>query len=337
MADAVTAPIALTHKAVHVDHTRRSPMLRIVALWALALACILGYVCWQLSGPVQFLLERRLRVVATMIVVAVAVSLATVVFHTATANRVITPGIMGFDALYVLVQTLVAATLGVGAWLRTDAVLRYGVEAALMVLVSLLLYRWLLVGRKTGLHVLILAGVVLGAVLRSLSAFVQRVLDPTEFIVLQDRLFASFTSAPSVLIVVTAAVVAIVLVAVWRRRAALDVMLLGPAAAASLGIDARRATSAALIAVAVLVSASTALVGPSGFFGLLAAHLGYLVAGRHNHAWTIPAAAGAAVVALVGGQLVLERMLGYGGTLSVVVELLGGVIFIGLLVRRSRP
>ena len=312
------------------------PAGRVATLWALALACCVAYVGWGLSGPWRFLLERRLTVLATMVVVAVAVAVATVVFHTATANRVITPSIMGYDALSVLLQTLVAATAGLGPWLRADPLLRFAAESALMVGVSMLLYRWLLVGARRSLHVLILAGVVLGVVLRSVSAFVQRLLDPTQFIVLQDRLFASFTGAKPPMIAAAALLCAVAVAVLWRRRAALDVMLLGPEMATGLGIDARRGTLGVLAVVALLVSASTALVGPSGFFGLLAAHLGYLVAGRHAHALTLPAASGAAVIALVGGQFVMERLLGYEGTLSVIVELLGGLVFILLLVRRSR-
>ncbi len=314
-----------------------SPVVRVGVLWAFALAACVAYVTWDLPGAWGFVLERRLTVLATMAVVAVAIALATVAFHTATANRVITPSIMGYDALYVLLQTLVAATVGAGAWLALDGSVRYLIEAALMIGVSLVLYERLLVGARRSLHVLILVGVVLGVVLRSVSSFVQRLLDPAQFVVLQDRMFASFSGAPAELIALTAGVTALVAAALWAHRRALDVMLLGEAKATALGIDRRRSLLAIFAAVAILVSASTALVGPSGFFGLLAAHLGYLVAGRHRHALTLPAAAAAGLLSLIGGQLVLERMLGFEGTVSVVVEFLGGLVFIAILVRRSRP
>ena len=42
-------------------------------------------------------------------------------------------------------------------------------------------------------------------------------------------------------------------------------------------------------------------------------------------------------IALVGGQTVFERGLGMAGTLSVVVEFAGGLLFLFLLLGRRRP
>ena len=39
---------------------------------------------------------------------------------------------------------------------------------------------------------LVLLGIVLGTFLRSGTTFIQRLLDPNDFLILQDRLFASF-------------------------------------------------------------------------------------------------------------------------------------------------
>ena len=39
---------------------------------------------------------------------------------------------------------------------------------------------------------------------------------------------------------------------------------------------------------------------------------------------------------LVGGQTVLERVLGFDTALSIVVEFLGGIVFIALLLKGSR-
>ena len=88
--------------------------------------------------------------------------------------------------------------------------------------------------------------------------------------------------------------------------------------------------------VTLLVCVSTALVGPTTFFGLLVAHLAYRVVGTHRHVVTLPAAAGCAVLCLVAGQLVFEQVLGFSGSLSIIVEFLGGIMFITMFLRRSR-
>lgn len=69
------------------------------------------------------------------------------------------------------------------------------VEVALMVIFSGLLYRWLSAGERRSLHLLLLVGVVFGILFRSITGFLQRIIDPNEFLVLQDRMFASFNTA----------------------------------------------------------------------------------------------------------------------------------------------
>jgi len=89
-------------------------------------------------------------------------------------------------------------------------------------------------------------------------------------------------------------------------------------------------------AIAVLVSVSTALVGPVTFFGLLVSNLAYQVMGSDKHKYTIPAATMLSVIFLVGGQTLLERVLGLNTTVSVVIEFVGGVMFLVLILRKGR-
>ena len=126
-----------------------------------------------------------------------------------------------------------------------------------------------------------------------------------------------------------------VAVAVWRRAGVLDVLALGRDAAINLGIDHRREVMRVLVMVSILVAVSTALVGPVTFFGLLVANLAYLLVDTHRHRLILPVAALVAVLVLMGGQLVLERLLGFNGALSIVIEFLGGIVFLIILVRRA--
>jgi len=85
--------------------------------------------------------------------------------------------------------------------------------------------------------------------------------------------------------------------------------------------------------VSLLVSVSTALVGPVTFFGLLVANLAYLLTGSNRHGVNLVAASLLAILTLVGGQLVLERVFAFDTALSVVIEFVGGIVFLLLLVR----
>lgn len=305
-------------------------------LWLLAglvALAIVAFMTTDVSGNWDFVLPFRGKKVLTMLLVAYAVAVSTVLFQTATENRLLTPAIMGFDSLYVLLQTCLIFFMGSQAALALDARLRFGVEACLMVLFSGVLHRWLFLKQQRSLHLLVLAGVVLGALFRSLSSFFQRVIDPNEFAFLQDRFFATFNNPDQELLIVTG--VATLVVSLWglRTLAPFDVLGLGREPAVSLGVDHRRVVSRILIVVAVLISVSTALVGPVTFFGLLVASIAHTLVPSFRHRHLLPAAWFIAAIALIGGQLVLEQVLALNANLKVVIEFAGGITFIILLLR----
>ena len=309
------------------------PALALALLACAAVAACAAFMTVGVRGDWSFVLPFRAAKLAGLVLVGVAIAVSTVLFQTLTQNRILSPAIMGFDALYVAIQTALVFVLGARELSGFDPRLRFLFEAGAMIAASMLLFRWLIVHRGRSLHLMVLAGVVFGVLFRSLSSMLQRILDPNEFSVLQDLLFASFNSVDTALLGVSAAIIVVVCAVAWRMAEALDVMALGRETAIGLGLDHRRMVDALLLMIAVLVSVSTALVGPVTFFGLLVANLAYTFAGTGRHRVTLPAAAFVAVVALVGGQTVLERAFGMDTALSVIIEFVGGIVFILLLLR----
>ncbi|MEA5411060.1 iron chelate uptake ABC transporter family permease subunit, partial [Synechococcus sp. BA-120 BA3] len=103
------------------------------------------------------------------------------------------------------------------------------------------------------------------------------------------------------------------------------------------GLDWNRVVLVQLITVSALVAVSTALVGPVTFFGLLIAALAERLTSSRRHGSVFVVAMALGVSVLVGGQTLLQHGLGQAGTLSVVVDFLGGLVFILLLfARRTR-
>jgi iron complex transport system permease protein len=176
---------------------------------------------------------------------------------------------------------------------------------------------------------------VFGVLFRSLSGFMQRIIDPNEFLVVQDRLFASFNRVDGELLVISAVIVLAVSAVGWRWIRVFDVLALGRDAAIGLGVEHRRLVTGILVIVAILVSVSTALVGPVTFFGLLVANLSYMLIRSHRHDLILPASVLVAILTLTGGQLILERVFAFDTALSIVIEFLGGIFFLFLLVRGS--
>jgi iron complex transport system permease protein len=311
------------------------PQLVAGILLAVTVAVVCFFLFFDLKGNVGYILPRRAIKVAAMLLVAVAVGVSTLLFQTVTANRILTPSIMGCDSLYILVQTVLAFTLGAAAVVAAPPTLQFGVEVLLMVVFSALLYRWMFTGATRSLHLLLLVGVVLGSLFRGLSSLLQRLMEPSEFIILQDLFFASFNNVDPALLGVSAGIVAVVCAVVWRARHTLDVLALGRDVAINVGVDHRKVVMRVLLGCSLLVAVSTALVGPVTFFGLLVVSLGYQLCRGFSHSWLLPIVVLIGAVALVGGQLLLEQVFGFSTALSVVIEFTGGILFLYLLLKGS--
>ena len=310
-----------------------TPVVRLTLTALLALTTMVIFMTINSRGNWDFVLPFRGRKLLAIVVVASAIAVSTVVFQTITANRILTPGIMGFDALYMLLQTVAVFTIGGSRLLQVDPKLRFLIDVLVMVVFSGLLFWWLFIKSNRSLHLLVLIGIIFGTLFRSGTNMLQRMIDPTDFAVLQDAGFASFNSVDTTLVGIGTGIVATVVALVaWRNRI-LDAMLLGRAPAISIGVDYSREVMIVLAITSILVSVSTALVGPITFFGLLVAHLAYQTVGSSAHRYTIPAAAFYAIAFLVGGQLILEHVFNFNSSLSIMVEFVGGLLFIILLIR----
>ncbi|MDX5359069.1 MAG: iron chelate uptake ABC transporter family permease subunit [Rhodobacterales bacterium] len=285
------------------------------------------------QGNWAFVLPFRGAKLAGLALVAVAVALATMVFQTLTRNRILTPSIMGFDALFVLIQTTLIFAIGPARTAAIPAQALFLAEVALLTGFAALLFGWLFRGTMRGLHLLLLVGIVFGTLFRAVAGLMQRLIAPDDFAVLQSRLFASFNSVDQTHLVLAGLIVGVLVLVLWRMRRVLDVLALGRDHAIGLGLAHDRLVLGLQAIVTVLVAVSTALVGPAGFFGLLVANLAWLFLPTARHAVLLPAAALIALICLIGGQTLLERVLHYDAVLSVVIEFVGGLLFLFLVIR----
>lgn len=314
---------------------RQRPVLLLLVLCGLVVLACGAFLTVGAKGPWSFVLPFRGTKLVAMLLVGYAIAVSTVLFQTVTANRILTPSIMGLDMLYVLIQTSLVFLIGSGTAAALSPSVLFLAQAAAMIGFSGVLYLWLFSGRAQSLHLIVLVGLVLGVLFRSLSSLMHRIMAPNEFVILQDRLFANFNTIDTNVLAVAAAVVLAASLYGWRRIRHFDVLLLGRDPAIALGVDYKVIVSEILIIVAVLVSVSTALVGPTTFFGLLVASLAYRTAGSEKHTQLLPVAALIAILLLVGGQLILEKLLAFDTALSIVIEFAGGIAFIVLILRRS--
>lgn len=305
---------------------------RLVILGVLALATILAFMTTGLRGNLGFVLSLRSVRLLALVEVGIAIAVSSVVFQTVTANRILTPSIMGIDALYLFAQIALVFLLGGLAYATIDAQLKFAVEvAALMALSSCLILPLLRAG--IDMRLMLLAGVVLGVLFRSLHALIARLIDPNDFAIAQGSSYADFNSVNADLLLLATLLTIGALIFVWRARHVLDVVALGRDAAIGLGINWVRMQVVCLSLVSLLVAVSTALVGPVAFLGLLFVALAERVIRSRRHALLLPAASLVAVIVLVGGQTFFQHVLGNSSTLGIVIEFVGGIIFLILLWR----
>ncbi|MFZ5477150.1 MAG: FecCD family ABC transporter permease, partial [Myxococcota bacterium] len=127
----------------------------------------------------------------------------------------------------------------------------------------------------------------------------------------------------------------VVAVGAWRHAGDLDRMLLGEEVAASLGVEVPRVRAALLVAGAALTGAVVALGGAIGFVGLVAPHLGRMLAGS-THRRLLPAAAAlGALLLLVADTVARAAFAPREVPAGVLTAVLGGPFFLALLRRRA--
>ena len=311
----------------------------LAVLAVIAAASAWGLLAYQ--NPMEFgtrgywlIAERRANSVLVMAIVALCQGMATVAFHTVTGNRIITPSIMGFEALYVAIHTSTVYFFGAAGLINARTLDMFILQLVIMVGFTLLLYSWLLTG-ENNMHAMLLIGVVIGGGLASLSTFMQRMLAPSEFDVLTARLFGSVNNAdPEYFpLAIPLALGAALLLYVHSRT--LNVLALGREPAVNLGVNHRAHAIYVLVLVSVLMAISTALVGPMTFLGFLVATLAYQFADTYDHRYIFPMVTLIGFVVLTGSYFVMNHIFYAQGIVSIIIELVGGLVFLAVILRKG--
>ncbi|QHJ69323.1 iron chelate uptake ABC transporter family permease subunit [Planococcus halotolerans] len=309
---------------------------KMLILVALALAACGVYLFHDLNGSFDYALPRRGIKVFAMVLTGIAIAYATVVFQTITHNRILTPSIMGLDSLYMLLQTLLIFFLGSDHISIMNRQVNFILSIAAMVIFALLFYHFLFKKGNQPIYFLLLIGIIFGTFFGSISTFLQVLIDPNEFQIVQDQMFASFNNVNSDLVWLSLIVIVVLIAFAWKHNASLDVLSLGRDTALNLGVNYDSLVRYMLILSAVLIAVATALVGPITFFGLIVANLSYQFFKSYKHSVLLLGAIVISVLALVGGQWVVERLFTFNTTLSVIINFIGGIYFIYLLLKESR-
>ena len=138
------------------------------------------------------------------------------------------------------------------------------------------------------------------------------------------------------LILIAAVILFICFIIGYRMLHQLDVMSLGRDNAINLGINYDKIVLQVIILASILIATSTALVGPVTFLGLIVSNLSYQFFATYKHSVLIAGASLISIIALVGGQFLVQHVFHLSTTISVIINFVGGLYFIYLILKESR-
>ncbi|HLR23695.1 MAG TPA: iron chelate uptake ABC transporter family permease subunit [Pseudogracilibacillus sp.] len=302
----------------------------------IAILLILLYIFYQLTGNIGYILPRRIIKVVAIILTGGSIAFATTIFMTITNNRILTPSIMGIDSLYMLTQTFIVFIFGSKSLVMMNSNINYLLSISVMVIFSLLFYRLLFKGENNNIYFLLLIGMILGTFFSSFTSFMQVLIDPNEFMVAQDKMFASVNNVNTSLVYLSIILIVLVVLYYIRFHRYLDVLALGKDQATNLGVPYNYVVKRLLIIVAILISIATALIGPLTFLGLIVVNVAHEFMKTYRHAYIITASVLISIIAIVGGQFIVEKVFVFETTISVIINFVGGIYFIYLLLKENK-
>lgn len=322
---------------------KRAYRKNIIKLIVIALIAIIIVAAFLFIGVkfhnhklLRYAMKLRIPKVIAMIITAFAIGAATIIFQSVINNTIVTPCLLGMNALYTLIHTSVVFVLGSGSILFTNDNLSFLVDLVLMGIIATVVYSWLF--KMTGHNVLyvLLVGTVLTSFFSSIQSTLTRVMDPNEYDTLLTSLVASFSNINSEIIIFSVIILALIGVIFRKELALLDVITLGKEQAINLGVDYDRCIRRLLLAVTLCIAVATAMVGPISFLGLIIANISRQLLKTYRHIQLIAGAALMGVIALIGGQFIVERVFVYSIPISVFITVAGGIYFLYLILKGSR-
>lgn len=322
---------------------KRAYRKNIIKLIVIALIAIIIVAAFLFIGVkfhnhklLRYAMKLRIPKVIAMIITAFAIGAATIIFQSVINNTIVTPCLLGMNALYTLIHTSVVFVLGSGSILFTNDNLSFLVDLVLMGIIATVVYSWLF--KMTGHNVLyvLFVGTVLTSFFSSIQSTLTRVMDPNEYDTLLTSLVASFSNINSEIIIFSVIILALIGVIFRKELALLDVITLGKEQAINLGVDYDRCIRRLLLAVTLCIAVATAMVGPISFLGLIIANISRQLLKTYRHTQLIAGAALMGVIALIGGQFIVERVFVYSIPISVFITVAGGIYFLYLILKGSR-
>ncbi len=182
-----------------------------------------------------------------------------------------------------------------------------------------------------------MAGMISGTMFTSISSFLQVIMDPNEYDLLQGRLFASFSNVNSQHLLLAAGIIfnwADWIIAIDSRIECYGLGCSKCKKFRPIGFNDPEELS--FSCCLLLSGTATALVGPSVFLGFVVATIAYQLFPTYKHGTLFVGSALLGFLLLVGGQFFVEQVFQWNTTINTVIQFLGGIFFLGKLVKERK-
>lgn len=318
----------------------RANVRKLVILAALVLLCAALYMLVEVNFANSKLFNYSMRIRApkliVMLITAFAIGGASIVFQSVINNTIVTPCLLGMNSLYTLIHTAVVFVAGSTSIIASHANAAFAVDVVIMGVAATVIYSWLFKKTRHNVLYVLLIGTVLTSFFSSIQSTLTRVMDPNEYDSLLNSLVASFSNVNSEIIVFCLVLLALIIFALRRELALLDVLTLGKDQATNLGVDYDKCIRRLLLGVTLCIAVATAMVGPISFLGLIIANLSRQLLRTYRHWQLVLGSAFFGMIVLVFGQMLVEHAFSYAIPVSVFITVGGGVYFLYLLLARKK-
>ena len=288
---------------------------------------------------VMILAEIRIPRLLLGLIVGAGLAICGTVMQGLFRNPMADPGLLGVSSGAALgaVLTIVlggelfgALMLSAGVWLLPATAFAGGLLSLFII------HRLSVVGGKTDIATMLLAGIAVNAITGAFIGLISYIADDAQ---LRDLIFWSLGSLQITdwrKLLVAMAVIIPALLLLPRYGDALNANLLGESEAGHLGIEMEKVKRQLIILVALVVGIAVSLSGVIGFVGLLVPHLIRILTGP-DHRLLLPASALFGATLLVGADIVARTAVAPAEIpIGIITALLGGPFFLWLLVRFHR-
>lgn len=308
---------------------------RVLILLAATLLLIAAFILINLNFNILgYMLPSRIKKVMAIILVGCAIGVSSLLFQTITENHLLTPSVIGLDAVYLFLQTIIIFVFGKLGEVYFNVYTNFFLSVLLMMIFTVMLFRIVFKGNQS-VYFVLLFGLVMGTCFQSLSSFMHMVMNPDDFLMLQDKLFASFNTVNDQLMMISGVIIVCLLIYIYTQSHKLDVLSLGQTHAINLGIHVNQFTQRLLLIISILVSVSTALVGPITFLGIIVCNIAYQFTKTYKHTYLVISTCLISIMTLLIGQMMNQYIFDGNTEITIMINFAGGLYFIYLLFREG--